>query len=345
MIETTPNLNPNSRLGGNRFDILKFVLALMIVALHSRLYPRALLPIVRLAVPLFFMMTSYFFNIKLIGINDENKKRQKLLNYLKRNGQLYLFWSVTLLPFVILFHLAWFRSGFGYAIIQILKSIFITGFFTVSWFILAAVYSVVLVFLMSKRLSNGWILIISFLVYVLALLDSNYGGLLSEEARVFLKSPNIRYSMNLPAAMIWVVLGKILAEKSSATSPKLLYPLLAGSFILYYLEFYLLEHYGWHLSTDCFLLSIPLCYLIFTAIIQSKDVDCKHALWLRKSSIIIYCLHYTVILIIRLLQDQFNLSIPDFMVFTITLAICLGFAWGIIYCSEVKKIRLLRYAY
>lgn len=36
------------------FDVVKFCLALMVVAIHSKLFPMLLYPWLRLAVPLFF---------------------------------------------------------------------------------------------------------------------------------------------------------------------------------------------------------------------------------------------------------------------------------------------------
>lgn len=66
--------------GGKRIDILKFVLAMFIVAMHSGVFPRWLLSIPRLAVPLFFTMTSYFFHLKLKQTVDKDVRKQILKN-------------------------------------------------------------------------------------------------------------------------------------------------------------------------------------------------------------------------------------------------------------------------
>ena len=334
------------RQGGVRFDILKFVLAMLIVAMHSSIFPRWLLPLPRLAVPLFFMMTSYFFHLKLKDVIDNNERKQVLAKYVKRNIQLYLFWCVVFLPCVLLLHYYWFEDGVVAVIFNILKSFFITGFFApASWFILSSIYAVAIVFVLSKWCKNGWIFFIALLVYIVALLDSNYGGLLSEEARNQLNIIDIRWSLNLPAAMVWVVIGKMLAEKPVIFSTKLLYLLLIIAAVLYCLEFVMIEHYGWSIHTDCFLMSIPLCTLIFIAMGQSDDVKCKYALWLRKSSIIIYCVHQTTISMLRTVSFYYCLGLSELSIFIITLFISISTAAAILYFSEKKGIKLLRYAY
>ena len=330
--------------GGVRFDILKFVLAMLIVVLHSGIAPRWTHPVLRLAVPLFFMMTSYFFHLKLKGAVDNNSRKECLRKYVTRNAHLYLFWSIALLPCVVLLHSSWFNDGFVNALINIVKSFFITGFFPASWFVLSSVYAVVIIFVLSKWLKNGWIFFIAFLIYLVALLDSNYGGLLSEQARNQLNILGIRHALNLPAAMIWMVIGKVFAEKPFILSNKPLYSMLVVSGLLYFVEFFIIEHFGWSIHTDCFLMSIPLCILIFIAIGQSADFNCKYALWLRKSSVIVYCTHFTIIRLLRLVSLHV-LWLPGLAIYGITLIICLFVAGLIIYLSENTHLKILRKAY
>ena len=47
------------------FDLIKFILSIFIISIHSGIVPDILIPVVRTAVPLFFMISSYlFFNKK-----------------------------------------------------------------------------------------------------------------------------------------------------------------------------------------------------------------------------------------------------------------------------------------
>lgn len=347
MLTSECNILKNSYIsdGGTRFDVLKLLLAILIVAMHSGIFPRWLLPLPRLAVPLFFMMSSYLFFLKQKKAVDSIDKKILLFKYVKRNALLYCFWSVVLLPSVIVLHQSWFQKGIYYALYCILKAFFITGFFPASWFILAACYSTVIVFYLSKRISNGWLFIIALFVYSFALLDSNYGGLLNEEVKVFLFKPGIRYSLNIPAAMIWVVLGKALADKPLSYSSRLMFVSLMIGLSLYCLEFLIIEHYGLSVHTDCFIMSVPLCFLIFVALGQSKDIHSNHALLYRKSSIIIYCIHLTFIRLITLVLSIFHVDLSKGVFFLVTLLICFGVAYLVIYLHEQKGVKVLNYAY
>ena len=183
------------------------------------------------------------------------------------------------------------------------------------------------------------------MVYVLALLDSNYGGLLSADAQERLSSLDIRWSLNLPAALVWIVIGKILSERPLFMSAKITYPLIGLAAVAYYGEFLFIESHGLSVHNDCFIMSIPLCTLIFAAIGEAKDVNCRCALWLRKSSIIIFCMHLSIIRILRLASSHFNLRLGDITIYAITLIFSLSIAAIIIYLSEKKKIKILQRAY
>ena len=331
--------------GGSRFDLLKFVLAMFIVAMHSRLFPTWLLPLPRLAVPLFFIMTSYFFHVKLNEASSSGERQTRLLKYVKRNLQLYLFWSIALLPIIVVLHVDWFRHGVSYAVLCILKSVFVTGFFGASWFILGSVYAVLIVYFLSRWLNNGWLLLIALIVYILALLDTNYGGLLSPVAQERLSSLNIRWSLNLPAALVWVVIGKMLADRPLFIKFDYLYLLIALTAIAYYGEYLLVNSQGWSIHNDCYVMSMPLCTLIFVAMGQSKDLKCKCSLWMRKTSIIVYCLHLSFIRLLQLVCAHSNLNLPNVAIYAITLILSLSIASGIIYLSEKKSIKLLKRAY
>ena len=62
------------------FDIVKFFLSLMVVAIHCELFPLTLYPWLRLAVPLFFVISSYLFFGNLQKCKTVGEKNQKWLN-------------------------------------------------------------------------------------------------------------------------------------------------------------------------------------------------------------------------------------------------------------------------
>ena len=56
-------------------DLTKIVLAFMVVAIHSFLFPEQLYPWLRLAVPLFFIISSFLL-FKRMNNRSENEKKE-----------------------------------------------------------------------------------------------------------------------------------------------------------------------------------------------------------------------------------------------------------------------------
>lgn len=51
-------------------DIAKYLSSFMIVAIHCGLYPKVFYPWLRIAVPMFFMISSYLLWNKIVSNND-----------------------------------------------------------------------------------------------------------------------------------------------------------------------------------------------------------------------------------------------------------------------------------
>lgn len=104
-----------TRKNYDALDLLKFIMSIMVVAIHTRLFEDVTFPWLRIAVPVFFMISSYFFFAKIRNTETVAQK-SALLNFTKRNLQLYLFYFVLLLP-ITLYHK-----------LQLFKTIFFTYF-------------------------------------------------------------------------------------------------------------------------------------------------------------------------------------------------------------------------
>ena len=81
----------------NSLDILKFVLSILIMVIHTGIDKTIISPLLRIAVPLFFIISSFFFFSKINSIS-EKEKPAALLRFVKRNLGLYLFWAIIQLP-------------------------------------------------------------------------------------------------------------------------------------------------------------------------------------------------------------------------------------------------------
>lgn len=74
-------------------DVAKFVMAIMVVGIHT-LGKYGIYPLFRIAVPLFFMISSYLF------FSDPDKCGNVicLKKFCLRNIKLYTFWFIALMP-------------------------------------------------------------------------------------------------------------------------------------------------------------------------------------------------------------------------------------------------------
>ena len=84
-------------------DLLKFILAIMIIAAHCRLFEefsdvKVLADrLFSIAVPLFFAMSAFFF-VRKIDSLDESGKRKQISKTIRRLIILFGIWYVLMLP-------------------------------------------------------------------------------------------------------------------------------------------------------------------------------------------------------------------------------------------------------
>ena len=166
--------NEYMAVNGNKYDILKLVLAILIVGIHSSKAGMILRPVLRLAVPLFFMISSYLFFLKQGTLNSWQERLKGLKKYAKRILLLYLFWFVLLLPCTI-YYREWYVDFGPEKLLVIARSFFFGSTFIASWFLMASLMGVAIVWLLASwKMRNGWIIGSGAAIYVLCCLVSNY---------------------------------------------------------------------------------------------------------------------------------------------------------------------------
>ena len=155
-------------------DVMKFVMAIVVVAIHTRPEMSFSSPFVRwlfesvysIAVPFFFMASGFLLFRKIsLPLNEDGEFR--LMSYLKRMCRLYLVWTIIYLPLTI--------YGFYLDGLPLLKSIavFFRNTLLVGenfmswplWYLLALIVAVSIIYMLLKlKLSINWIIFISFLM-------------------------------------------------------------------------------------------------------------------------------------------------------------------------------------
>lgn len=328
--------------GGGKFDLLKFVLSILVVVLHCEILPTFFLPLLRMAVPLFFIMSGYFFFLKIKNM-DKASSMLVLNRYVLRICKLYLFWLVALLPMTIYFHMDWFDSGLVNFILKFIKGILFSGTFKASWFLSATVIGTISVYYLSRFSNNRLILIIGLLLYLLCAIDSNYYYLFNNCFVIDHTLMTLRHLLGmLPYSclysIIWIAIGKILAENNFHISAKFTYIILIAFISLFCLEFLIIRKYNLALDSTSYLCLLPVCSIIFIIIGQSS-FNVRYSYVFRKYSTIIYCSHLSIFLVLK------NFIFSPMYLFITTILISLLVSTLILRLENKKGFSWLKYAH
>lgn len=147
-------------------DLLKFILAVMIIAAHCQLFEefadvKVLADrLFSIAVPLFFAMSAFFFIRKIDSLNEYDKRRQ-LNKTIKRLIILFGIWYVLMIP------MTWFKwwsiATFKETVYALFLSCTLNGY----WFIKALIINTALLFLCRGRRTMPLLSAVSFAIYLL----------------------------------------------------------------------------------------------------------------------------------------------------------------------------------
>lgn len=332
--------NEYVKVDGDRFDVLKFILSLFVVGLHiDFFYP--LTHVFRVAVPLFFIMTSYFFFLKQNTLESQQAKKQELIKYCKRILKLYLFWFVLLLPLTIYYH-KWHEGLDMEKVLVFVRSFFFGSTFRASWFLMASMMNIALVWYFSRKVKMGVLFAISIVLYIFCCMTSNYFHL-CERIPYFTEFYNGYTTIfdvpcnSFPVALIFVLMGKYLADHEICVSNKLLIWTIVILSITCFMEFYFAWSHRYILSGDSYF-SLPLmCLAIFMLIGQNYVAIKGNTKNLRKYSTIIFCSHFSFgTIILMMLKEAFG----EILVFSYDISVILTFIITVVICLLLCKLLL-----
>ena len=311
--------NMSTRSHNDAFDLYKAVLALMVIMIHTVMMTKIpvvnliLVPLVRLAVPLFFLFSGYF----LFGKLQRTPKAQQwgvVKHSFVRYWQLYLFWFILDAP-VTFANRHYFAQGIGNGLYAIVTNVVFGSTFVASWYIAALAIDAVLLYVAAKFLSNRWLLGLTFIINIYCVLLTNYGATALGQALwapmyhlPFWISPYIAF----PVGLFWLVLGKVMAEnKDRLLSLKKSLWLLPIAFAgLFYEQYWVMMHHTMHVN-DSFFMLMPVCFLLFSAMIQTH-FSVPHAHYLRAYSTITYCFHASFAIALRFVLAKFGIVLYRF---------------------------------
>ena len=233
-------------------------------------------------------------------------------------------------------------------IVNSLRKILFSAF-PASWYIMASIIAILILYRIPKKY-NPIILLVSFALYLICCISSNYynlfdtGSVIIRFIEIFRMFFNVPYTSFL-VAFIWMGIGKVFAEsKITITS-------IAGTFgivlsaILLYAEYFVIKTFSLSKADDCYILLVPLCFFMFNALKNADGLKIKNAISLRKASTIIYCTHITVSRIYGFSLKYVLHCKINILVFLLTVITCLIASYLVFKFEGKKYFKWLKYSY
>ena len=351
-------------------DIMKFVFACLIVLIHlsgSMSRPSwftynytsladviktiVICPIMRIAVPFFFIATAYFLFRK--AERTDNKK-DVIVKYVKRSLILYGIWFLLNIVYVVrVRHLYFFVPGHQTigSFLQFLHELFFSSTFGASWFLMACVLDAVIlggVIYGIKSEKLAWL--ISIAGFVLCCLTTNYRPLLEGNiiGELLLKfdSHIIGFKHSFVYGLIYFMIGRAIVKNEARLkdiSIKKLCAAAAAAYLLMLAELVFLDKVIGSEVIENSLIMLPAVAAALVVICTKCEMEYKP--WysfLRNASIIMYCSHRSVYMCLKIINDKY-VYINSFAAYVLCLAICTGIAWVIISLS--RRYKVFKYLY
>lgn len=306
------------------FDLLKLILAIMVVCIHCQILPSILFPWVRIAVPLFFVISSYFLFSKLKVVKEKEKK-YVVKKYVIRNIKLYLFYAILLLPLILYHRNYFYDKSVVKGFLRIIRSVLFSSTFIASWYIMASIIGTIIIYKLSKRFSNKYLFIISLVIYLLITLRSSY--MFAINNKFILKIINMYELLftasynSFPVSLIWIVIGKIFAEKKIENNYT--YKIVSVIAVIgLFVEHYLVKLKSGSINNDCYIMLVPSVILIFIQITNAKMITIKNSVKIRNFSTILYALHGTIHAVIAVIFKSIGVINQNIFIFILTMFLC-----------------------
>ena len=287
-------------------DIVKIIMAIIVVSIHippfregTFIYYLRGTTIGGLAVPFFFVVSAYLLFSKIK--NNPQNSGEIVKKYLLRIFKLYLLWSIIYLPCFFVrsytghYDTVTLKALMGEALFYI-KSFFLDTSFMHLWYLNSLIFTVLILYFMSKKLSDKTILAIGILLFTVY----QAGELLPE------KIPHINLAIEhfpeiisnfIKTSFICTALGALAAN--SKTLNRKTSVILFSAFFAVYIGFTAYNYYILKndslisLFTSVFRLIIP--YFILQICLNINLSYKPIYPYLRKISILIYFTHFLLI--------------------------------------------------
>ncbi len=277
----------------NLMDVMKFLLAILLVCAHTA-SERVALPslldsffsLYIIAVPFFFVASSFLFFRKIVNGSEKNKT---YIKYTKRLGLMYLAWSCLYFFFVFI---GWFQKGVDSSVVLdwLHKALIYTTYPTI-WFLPALWIAVSLVYLLKYKFN--WttlsIIAISFIMYAFGSLEYSYHSVtpITESINDGYKSIMISWRNGFFNGFIYAAIGLLIAEKGRI---RFAVSLFGSCFfgLLFIAEAFVMKKLVPASDANFLMMLVPFSYFFFCMICSFRLPDSELFVTLRKMSMLIF---------------------------------------------------------
>lgn len=298
-------------------DVMKFVMAMMVVAAHVPPFPsgtflfQVMAVVDRLAVPYFFMATGFllFCKMDLPRMDD-----RRVWNYCKRMTRLYVLWNLVYLPMAVIFiklsHQV-FWSTF-------LKMFFLQGGFGHLWFLHACLLGILLsAGMYVRRWRFSVMLAVGCFLYVVFLCGMTYHFLYQQlvpEGTSFSAFCGVAEELlgstrhGLFFAPVFFLLSAYVAQAvqrgRTCLGQRRAGQLFAVFFVAFLAEGFVCEAFG-SPRMEGFLFAVPVVYFLFLLSLSWRSSYLAMCKCLRERSMLVYFTHvWVVYFVFRLFDPQ-----------------------------------------
>lgn len=334
-------------------DIAKFVMAILVVAIHVRPFTGQTAfvyddIIARIADPLFFQITAFLFFEKIFaqisGDLRQGMSWRMLGHYMKRILALYTAWFVIYAPVVL--PRTWQECGnIRGMLLALLKKYWLSGYYGAMWFMTALLLAMPLVFILTKYLGSRLCLLLSAPWFLLTVARMEYCSITDGwQVEGYFDSAiygifgwygnGLTYGFFFCALGMWIAYKRTLGGQKNDSRDFALPSLI--SFLLLIIESYVIRDKGLGQSFGAMFFLIPTSYFLLQWLLSvdifekmgeqsRKRLDCACA-HMRRLSILIFTIHYGVMEGLQYMVGKYttyvwNATVLYFVVLVVTIVL------------------------
>lgn len=330
-------------------DLFKFIACFFVVALHADAF-NDISPtlnaivcggIARLAVPMFFTFSAFFFFKK-------EQTAQSIRKYCLRLGKLYLCWFIVSLPKTIFDRIVCGDGTMAQKLFRFFRSFFVTSTFSGSWFIVSCIFCGILFYFLEKlpeKKRKTVTIILSAIVYLFCVGASAYGKLIpffkdSVGYDIYLMLFANPYN-NLFTGIPYFALGRFFAKREKNVRS---IPCLAAALALLIGEVVMTRYFGFVKATDCYLMLLPCTYFLIPFAVES-EMKVKNAATMRIASTVVFFSQFLFLFACEFAEWALKITIPYFGKFLFAAVGGLLLTFVLIKLQKFKKLSWLKWFY